>query len=449
VHTIDQALDYLYSFINYEVDGSYAYGAVHYNLDRTVELLARLGNPERHMDFIHVAGTKGKGSVCAIMDACLRPSFVTGLFTSPHIERVNERIQVNGVQIDDGEIISYMNKVRPFIAAFPEESLPTTFEILTAVAVYHFFRKGVRWSILETGMGGRFDSTNFCTPSVSVITTISFDHMDKLGTTIGEIAGEKAGIIKPETPVVVGFQRYDVRNLLREKASSLGSPVYEAGELCRLEDVRVSESGTRFNLNLRDRSFPDLSIPLVGRHQAENCATALLALDAVGLLPDGPSLREAVGKVRIPARLECIRTGTGRRFLLDSAHNEDSARVLVNAVLEGYDYERLVVVVGIVKGKDARGILTRLCSVADTLIVTEPVTHKDLDTGTVYETARNLKSDAVLIPDIGEAISFAVDNTGPDDIILITGSFYITSPARSITGELDKNQGERTDGSAD
>ena len=165
LHTIDEALDYLYGFINYEVDSSFAYGAVHYNVDRTVKLLELLGNPQQELQFIHVAGTKGKGSVCVMLDALLGArGFKCGLFSSPHIDKVNERITVSGKAISDEAFIGLLNQCAPHIDGFADENKPTTFEILTAMAVLFFREQGADYAVLETGMGGRFDSTNFCDP---------------------------------------------------------------------------------------------------------------------------------------------------------------------------------------------------------------------------------------------------------------------------------------------
>jgi dihydrofolate synthase/folylpolyglutamate synthase len=431
LHTLDEALDYLYSFINYEVDSSFAYGAVHYNVDRTRHLLDLLGNPERSMDFVHVAGTKGKGSVCTIIERLLRnKSGATGLFSSPHIERVNERIAVDGAPISDGEFIGLLNELRPLIDNFDSSNLPTTFEILTAMAVAYFKARGVRLGILETGMGGRFDSTNFCDPILSIITPISYDHMDKLGDRIEDIAGEKAGIIKPGRPVVLGYQVYDVSELFIERARGARAPLYRVEEHCSFEIEEATERGSLFHTSIDSTELRDLRLSLPGIHQVENAVTALFGLKIVGLLPGPDVLREGLSSVVLSTRLELI--DGERRFLLDSAHNGHSARVLAAAVERVYRYRRLITILGIVKDKDTRGITEALAPLTDRFIITEPVTHKELDTDAVIGAVRSLQRDALLITDIGQAIRHAVSDSTPDDLILITGSFYTTSPARAI-----------------
>jgi dihydrofolate synthase/folylpolyglutamate synthase len=431
LHTLDEALDYLYSFINYEVDSSFAYGAVHYNLDRTVKLLELLGNPHEHMQFIHVAGTKGKGSVCVMLDALLRSSgHRTGLFTSPHIDRVNERIAVSGKHISNEAFIELMNRFPQLLERFEKENQPTTFEILTAMAVLHFREEEASWVILETGMGGRFDSTNFCDPLASIITPISYDHMDKLGDRIEDIAGEKAGIIKPGKPVIVGYQVYDVGETISAAASTCNAAVYSVETSCSFTIRETSEQGSLFDARVRDRTVADVFLSLTGRHQVENALTAMLALELIHLLPDNRTVREAFTSIHIPTRLELIEGK--RRFLLDSAHNKDSARVLAQALRESYRFERLWTIVGIVKDKDEKGIVDCLAAVSDHVIVTDPVTHKEIDTDRVFSAARTAHRGALLIGDIEEAIAYAIANSDYHDLILITGSFYTTSPARNI-----------------
>jgi dihydrofolate synthase/folylpolyglutamate synthase len=436
VKTIDEALDYLYSFINYETDATYAYGAVHYNVDRTVRLLDLLGNPQEGIGIVHVAGTKGKGSVCAVFTAILESQgHVTGLFISPHVERVNERVACAGREIEDGEFIELMNLFPPLIARFPKDNIPTTFEILTALAMEYYRRKGARYAVLETGMGGRFDSTNFCEPLVSVITPISYDHMDKLGGTIEQIAFEKAGIIKKGRPVVVGFQRYDVFPVFEAKAEETGSTLYRVADLCGYTALEMSSRGSLFDAVVDGVRFHDLFLSLSGRHQIENALTVMLGLKVVGLLPGQEIVRGALRGVHVPARLELFeleRPDGKRRVLLDSAHNEDSARTLVKALREAYRFERLFTIVGVVKGKDVRGIIGNLAPASDELVVTEPLTHKDLDTECVVRIARELSPGSLYIGRMEEAIEHALRNSSPSDLILVTGSFYTTSPARGL-----------------
>ena len=433
--TIDEALDYLYSFINYETDSSYTYDLIHYNVDRTVKLLDLLKNPEKSSQIIHVAGTKGKGSVCHILGSLLRvQNLSTGLFTSPHIMRVNERIAVNGLEIEDDEFIKITNKFPAIIKNFSSDNLPTTFEIFTAMAMYYFNMKKVSYSILETGMGGRFDSTNFSDPAISIITSVSYDHMDKLGVHIEEIAFEKAGIIKKNRPVVIGYQRYNVSDIFKRRSGEEESPCYMAEDLCDYQIENISLEGTKFSTSIDGLYLKDLFLSLPGKHQVENAVSALLSLKILNLLPDEDGIRDALKNVYLHTRLELIERK--RRFLLDSAHNEDSARLLTEAVNDAYSRDRLITIVGIVKGKDVYGILRNLTSISNILIVTEPITPKELDTEYVFRVSRELFPEAFLIKNVYEAISYAEKLSKKEDLILITGSFYTTSPARSFIEQM-------------
>jgi dihydrofolate synthase/folylpolyglutamate synthase len=428
--TIDEALDYLYSFINYETDPSYSYESVHYNVERTMLLLERAGSPHEGMKIVHVAGTKGKGSVCRILSALLTVQGIkTGLFTSPHLQRVNERIVVSGVQIEDREIIGLLNDLRPAIDDFPMPSKPTTFEILTLLAIVYFRRRKVEWAVLETGMGGRFDSTNFALPRVSVITPVSLDHTDKLGTTVERIAYEKAGIIKARCPAVIGYQPFPVFDVFNRCAEKTRSALLFVHECCSYEIAAMGEGGTLFSLNVDGVRFRDLFLTLAGEHQVQNTVTAMLALKTIGMLPDEESVRDALNGISFPGRLELF--NRTRRFLLDSAHNGDSARVLSAAVRGIYRYERLFSIVGIVKGKDVDGIVGHVASVSDDLVISAPVTHKPIDTAYVYETAKKYFPACGLEPDLKKAIDGMVSSSTQRDLILITGSFYTTAPART------------------
>jgi len=428
--TIDEALDYLYSFIDLEVTQTSPYTRANYNVERTVKLLNLLNNPQKDVKIIHVAGTKGKGSVCQIISSILiSGGYKTGLFTSPHIHRVNERIVVNGNEIKDSEFVKAINLFPSLIGNFPSEDLPTTFEILTALAMHYFREKNVEYVVLETGLGGRLDSTNFADPLISIITPISYDHMDKLGYSIEGVAWEKAGIIKPGKPVVVEYQRFDVKEVFIKRAAELNSPCYFVDELCTYMVENFSVNGTHFSVNVDGDIFSDLFLSLAGFHQVENAVTALLALKKIDLLPEQEKVKEALKNIFYPTRMELIEAK--KHFLLDSAHNEDSAKALIDSICRICKFHRLITVVGIVKGKDYEGILRHISKLSDVVIVTEPATHKPIDTEAVYQKALSLFPGALLIKDIKKALEYASELAGDDDLILVTGSFYTTSPARS------------------
>jgi len=428
--TIDEALDYLYSFVNLEVTQTLPYNRAYYNVERTLKLLSLLSHPQKDFKIIHVAGTKGKGSVCHMISSILTSDgYKTGLFTSPHIHRVNERIMVDGKEINDSELIEEIGLFPSIIENFSFQDLPTTFEILTALAMHYFREKKVEYVVLETGLGGRLDSTNFADPVISIITSISYDHMDKLGSNIKGIAKEKAGIIKPGKPVVVGYQRFGVKEVFIKKAEEQNSPCYFTEELCTYSIKKLSIQGSLFSANIDGFIIPELFLALPGVFQVENTVTALLALKKLGLLSQLQGVKQALKNIVFPTRMELIEKK--RKFILDSAHNEDSARALVESICRISTFQRLITVVGIVKGKDIDGIIRNLTSISSVIIVTEPVTKKPLDTKAVYKKTLDHFPEAVLIEDIKKALEYASEIAEKRDLILVTGSFYTTSPARS------------------
>lgn len=301
-------------------------------LDSTRRLLAAIGNPHEQFRTLHIAGTNGKGSVCAMLEQILRDQgHRTGLFTSPHLVRFNERIRVNGVEIRDPEIAEGLTRIRELIADWNPH--PTFFEITTALAFECFARHGVEIGVIETGMGGRLDSTNVLTPLVSVITPIAYDHQKWLGETLSEIAGEKAGILKPGVPGVSAAQLPEARAVLE-----------------KVGRVEFVETG-----------LVDVTIGIPGPHQAANAALALAALAASGLEWNRAQAIESLRRVTWPGRFQILQN----RFVLDGAHNPHSARALVAAWRERFGNERVPIIFGMLRDKDATetlGILEELAT---------------------------------------------------------------------------------------
>ena len=433
---MNSALDYLYSFINYEKDSYYQYNSIYYNLERTKSLLKYLGTPEKSLKIIHIAGTKGKGSVCMIINRLLKEqNLSTGLFLSPHIKKVNERIVVNNREINDKDFIDLLNRLKSIIDKLPAKEIPTTFEILTAMAVLYFKEKNINYSILETGMGGRFDSTNFCNPIVSVITSISYDHMDKLGDTIEKISKEKAGIIKNNRPVIIGIQKYPVYSIFENEARKKNADIYKVDQLCEYSILKMDENGSTFNANIDGIKFNGISTSLFGKHQIENILLSLLTLKVIKLLPDEKTVKKSLENLNFKTRFEIINKNN-RLFILDSAHNEESAKRLVEAINDHFKGKSVISVIGIVKGKDIQGIIKNLSSLSKKMIITNPITHKELETEKVFEIAKSYSTNSLFIKNIDDAINTAISESKNDEIILITGSFYTTSPARALIKNL-------------
>jgi len=430
---IDEALDYLYSFIDYETQVEHLYNRMNYNVSRTLKLLDFMKNPHKELKIFHVAGTKGKGTVCYLLENFLRKKgFRTGLFISPHIEKINERISVCGQDITDGEIIDLMNIVKPIIDGMIGSDKPTTFEILTVIAMYYFKEKGAEYVVLETGMGGRLDSTNFSTPLVSVITSISYDHMDKLGDTIEKIAWEKAGIIKPNVPIVLSFQEYCcVVEICRRIARKNKSDFYYVPDYMSYRIIEQNERGTSFDLWKNNEVIENVFLALPGKHQINNGLTSIMALEVGGIKTQLEDIREVFSSISLPVRVELVEMG-GLKIILDSAHNESSARCLIDTIRQHFSYRRLISVVGIVEGKDSFGVISNIAPVSDTLIITNPVSHKPTDPEKVWKKSLMFRKDSLLLPDLKQALLAACQVAEKNDIIIVTGSFYTVSPAMEI-----------------
>jgi dihydrofolate synthase/folylpolyglutamate synthase len=304
-------------------------------LDNVRRLLAALGEPQSELRFIHVAGTNGKGSVCAMIDSiCRSAGMKTGLFTSPHLVRFNERIQINGLPIDDADVVAGIYQIRELIE---EERHPTFFEITTALAFHYFRVKGVDLVVLETGLGGRLDATNVVRPLVSVVTAIDMDHQKWLGDTLTDIASEKAGIIKPNVPIVSGPQFAEVQTVLQKVASERSAPI---------SFVEFPTEG--------------FFIGLAGAHQRTNAALALLAIRKAGIHVSPQAIKEGLANVYWPGRFQRI----NERIVLDGAHNPAATKCVVETWRQCVGPERASIIFGGLCDKDLQGMILKLSTLA-------------------------------------------------------------------------------------
>ena len=363
-------------------------------LENTFRLLKAIGNPQDRLRFLHVAGTNGKGSVCAMLDSCLRAAgHKTGLYTSPHLVDFRERIRVDGVMISPQEIAECLTRLRQ--AAEDWDHKPTYFELSTVLALDHFERLGCDVVVLETGMGGRLDSTNVVTPLVSVITPIAMDHMAWLGDSIARIAAEKAGIIKPGAPVVSSPQEPDATEVLSAKSASVASP------------IRFIESPV------------DIPVALPGIHQLWNAAVAVAAIEASGLKCPPESIAKGLASVNWPARFQRV----GERIIVDGAHNEHSAEALLSTWHEVFGPQKAAIVFGALRDKEYGVMLRILEKVAGEFLFVPVRSDRSEDPGV-------LKAQSALasreFSDLPTAIKAAMDTTLP---VLITGSLFLAGEA--------------------
>jgi dihydrofolate synthase/folylpolyglutamate synthase len=352
-------------------------------LENTVRLCEAMGHPESAFRVIHVAGTNGKGSVCAMLDVCLRAQGVRcGLFTSPHLIRFNERIRVNGEKIPDAAIDAGLERIR----RLSEGLAPTFFEISTVLAFDYFASSGCDWVVLETGMGGRLDATNVVTPVVSVLTPIAMDHAEWLGDTIEAIASEKAGIIKPGVPVVTSPQEPGVRRVFAERAEAVGAP-----------------------LRVVDRASFGGPVGLAGSHQRMNAALALEALAVAGRPSDG----SALAAVSWPGRFQRV----GDRLVVDGAHNPHASERLVTTWREEFGDARTEVIFGALADKDAAGMIAALEPIAERFVFV-PVVGERGDDGVGFRSALPFRR----VGSVDEALRGDWDRAVPR---LATGSLYL------------------------
>ncbi|MCZ2113818.1 MAG: bifunctional folylpolyglutamate synthase/dihydrofolate synthase [Anaerolineae bacterium] len=435
-----RALDYLYGFINFEQKVLDRYQASKIDADRPRRLLALLGSPQDRYPTIHIAGTKGKGSVAAMCATSLRAAGLrVGLYTSPHLRDFRERIRVLTPDDPDGLIpeesfITYIDLLRPYIEQFPGI---TWFEIVTSMAFLYFADSNLDVAVIEVGLGGRLDATNVLMPEVSVITSLSLDHTQLLGDTLSQIAFEKGGIIKPGVPVVSAPQKPEALDKLLEISAERDAPITVIGRDWHYESIHEqANQHDRRRLTILDGPDPgfipsgtQFTIGLAGGHQVENAAVALAALEKVhGRFPELNVLAMQTGLAAVhwDGRLQVLQEGSDRpTVLLDSAHNDDSAMRLVAALKEDFRYRRLILIFGAPADKNVAGMLSRLTPLADEIITTTSNHPRSATPEQLADMVRALDHDALITHSVAEAVTVALDIAGPEDMILATGSIIV------------------------
>jgi dihydrofolate synthase / folylpolyglutamate synthase len=410
----EDALDYLYGLQKFRI---------RFGLSKTLKLLNSFGNPHHGRNYIHVAGTNGKGSVSAMLESILMESGLkVGLYSSPHLVRFTERVRINQEEISPEEVVSITGELA---RAIDPGSPPTVFEVITAMALIHFARKNVDIAVMEAGMGGRLDATNVIRPRISVITNISFDHQFLLGKHLKEIAGEKAGIIKKGVDLVTAATQPSVLGLFKSVCRKKGAPFWRVGREMR---YRGNESG--FNYYGLDRSFRGLRLGLTGRFQHRNAA---LALGVIELL-ERNGLRISSGNI-INGMLKCKWPGRMHVFsrepliVLDGAHNPAAIRKLCEAVRGAFRYRRLILVLGVMKDKDIRGIIRGIVPISDYALFTRPDYSRAALPEDLMREAQALGRLGECVPFLPDALDRAKRMAGREDLILICGSLFTVGEA--------------------
>jgi dihydrofolate synthase / folylpolyglutamate synthase len=452
----DEALDYLNSFIDYSVVRADKYSPQTFGLGRMVNFLAALGNPQQRYPALHVAGTKGKGSVAAMSASALQAGgYRTGFYTSPHLLDFRERAQVDGQFIVRAAVAEIVDQLRSVEPQFPGLS---HFELTTALAFLYFAREQVDVAVVEVGLGGRLDATNVVTPRVSVISSLSYDHTYLLGNTLAEIAGEKGGIIKPGVPVVSAPQKPEALGVLERLAAERHAPLTVVGRDWLYHLVAHDLTGQEFEVwsaaeqaqldGLRAQGHPvdwrpeQLRIPLLGRHQGENAVVAYAALQALrdqGLPLSPEAIRAGLRSVRWPGRFEIV---SRRPYLvLDGAHNRDSAQKLTTTLQDYFPGRRVTLIFGASSDKDVSGMLAELLGPGTGItrvILTQAVHPRAQDPEELVNMVIALGVSPEVVSSVGHAVRLALASAKPDDVILACGSLFVVAEASAAarTGEL-------------
>jgi dihydrofolate synthase/folylpolyglutamate synthase len=400
-------------------------------LDRIRTVLDSLGRPQDRLRFVHVAGTNGKGSVCAMIESALRAAgSVTGLFTSPHLAEPTERIRIGGLPVSAARFAQAFDRVHRAVETLLESGsidLHTTyFETVTAMALLLFAEERVDKVVLETGLGGRLDATNVVTPDVTVITPVDFDHEAFLGKSLESIAAEKAGILKPGVPAVFSRQRPEAAAVLARRAAELAIPVDKLEDWAVL-DLEIDATGSRFRLS--GSRHLHISCPLAGAHQVENAATAAIALVQLGL-PDR-AIETGIAAAHWPGRLE--RVALHPEIILDGAHNPAGARALAAHIERFYSTRRVRLVFGAMRDKAISEISGILFPLAAEVVATAPAQARALSPDAFLRVAAH--PHLRIARTLPEAMAMATDGpANPNDVVFVTGSLFLVAEARAVLG---------------
>lgn len=389
-------------------------------------IIQGLGNPQDNINYIHVSGTNGKGSVASALATILHLcGYNVGLYTSPHLVRFNERICINNRSISDADVVASYEAVKRVHCGDRE---PTFFEFATAMALYEFGRQNVDWAVIETGMGGRLDATNIIKPELAVITNISLEHKTYLGNTIAEIAREKGGIIKKNVPVVTGVKQKNALSVIKDIAEFQSARIYRFGDA-----FRVRRNNGTFNYFGIENTWRNMQTGLIGRHQVDNAALILAACEVLNknnLNLTLPSIKDGLVQNRWPGRLEIV--SRSPLILLDGAHNFIAARNLAKYLSENFSDRNITLVIGILDDKPYTAMLKSLLPLCNRTILTSPKIDRALAPQKLYAIAKKIIPAIHIIPDVEKAIIHAIETASPNDVICIAGSLYVVGEAKEV-----------------
>ncbi len=471
------ALEWLLGRINYERTAFVPYQDRQLKLDRMRQLLTRLGQPDARLKIVHVAGTKGKGSTSAMIAAMLTAAgYRTGVFSSPHLERIEERFTVDGQPCTADDLVTLVDRLRAIVESMDAEAAadgdptggPTYFDVTTAMALVHFVERQVDAAVLEVGLGGRLDSTNVCLPAVSVITSISFDHTKQLGNTLAQIAREKAGIIKPGVPVICGVTQPEPQSIIAEVAHEHGCRVIQLGEDFQYRYIKVDDCGLRiadcgleipksaipgtlwvpqseigaiefeYNVSGQELQIGPLPLAMRGPHQAANAAVALAAVAELrhqGWCISSEAMRLGLSRAKLAGRVEVF--AGEPTVVLDTAHNPASARALIEALAEMPAASRRTIILSISHDKDVRAIVQELALRFDRFVVTQYQDNpRAIGADDLAQIVRDIlcgaRADVCVSPTPHEAWQYVCSTAIPQERVCIAGSFYLAAEMRRL-----------------
>jgi dihydrofolate synthase/folylpolyglutamate synthase len=423
---LDGAFAYLDDHVNLETDVSAR--AASKRLDRVARLVELMGDPQDTYPVVHLTGTNGKGSTARMLTALLvAKGLSVGTYTSPHLERFNERIAWNGEPISDAAFVEIIETVAAIERVMDEP--PTVFEILTAAAFRWFADIAVDVGVIEVGLGGRWDATNVADGQVAVVTNVSLDHAETIGPTLADIATEKAGIVKPGSTLVLGETDPALAEIFR---AGPAARVWERDRDFGCESNHLAHAGRLVDLRMPGADYPDVYLPLHGAHQGDNAAIALAAAEAFFGAPlDAEVVEEAFAAVRVPGRLEVV--GRQPLVILDGAHNPAGAAAAAEAIAEEFgSVASRILVVGFLQGKDPAEMLAALgAGGARALVACPAPSPRTLPPEEVAAAARAIGIDAETAGSVPEALARALAIGSPDDLILVSGSLYVVGAARA------------------
>lgn len=426
--TYEEAIEWLYNL---------QWFGIKLGLEKINYLLGLLRNPQNDYKIIHVGGTNGKGSVCTMVGSILQEAgYKVGVNTSPHLIEFTERITINGEQISREDVTRLIGLIKPMVEQIVQETElehPTYFEVVTAIALKYFAEQSVEFVVLEVGLGGTYDATNVVAPLVSVITPVSLDHTDMLGTTLTSVAENKAGIIKHDGILVTDNDNEEVMKVIESTCQAKSCKLFQVGKDINFEIIRSDLGGSVFKINGLHDTYDNLSIPIIGDYQVANAATAVAAVELLrehDITVTGAAIRGGLANIKWPGRLEILQKSP--YVVVDCAHNPSAARAL-KANLKKFEFEKLILIIGMCEEKDIKMYFDELVPEADEVIVTRAQIHRAAEPETICSEVEKLKNSVIIQPTVQASIDYAMNKLASEkDLICITGSIFIVAEAREL-----------------